>query len=109
MSPEMKRGPVSPREAAELQTEQIPDEIFMIFNGLIAQNLYRGRAMVKQKDVLAAAEAQGLKRSEIFDRHWLDVEDSYRTAGWQVKYDKPVYYAGEDFEPYFEFSAKKDE
>ena len=42
MSPETLRGPVSPMEEKELKTEQIPDEVFEIFNGLIAQNLFSG-------------------------------------------------------------------
>ena len=28
-------------------------------------------------------------KTDIFRRHWLDIEDIYRDAGWQVTYDKP--------------------
>lgn len=107
MSPEFKRGPANPIEAAELQTQQIPDEVFLVFNGLIALNLRDGRSRVTQKDVLAQLEIQGIQPSEAIDRHLLDVEDSYRSEGWHVIYERPVYYAGEDFEPYFEFHAKE--
>jgi len=107
MSSERLHGPVSPTEAAELQTVQIPDEVFDVFNGLIAQNLNRGHSRVLQKDVVEQLEARGLDRSKIFDQHWLDVEDSYRTAGWTVSYDRPVYYAGESFDAYFDFKAGK--
>ena len=109
MSPEVRRGPASPREIKELQTQQIPDEVFEVFNGLIAQNLSYGRSRVLQKDVVEQLVEGGMDRNEIFERHWLDVEDSYRAAGWQVKYDKPVYYAGEDFDAYFLFMAGKSE
>ncbi len=108
MSPEVRRGPVSPAEAAELQTEQIPDEVFIAFNGLIAQNLQQGRARVLQKDVVALLEAQGRNRDEIYKQHWLDIEDSYRATGWKVAYDKPMYYAGENYDAFFEFSAVKE-
>lgn len=107
MSPEFNRGPVSPGEAAELQTQQIPNEVFEVFNQLIAQNLFNGRSRVLQKEVVAQLEAEGHERASIFDKHWLDVEDSYRAVGWKVKYDKPVYYAGENFDAYFEFTASK--
>ena len=107
MSPEIKRAPVSPSEAAELQTEQIPEEVFVVFNGLIAQNLKHGRSRVLQREVVARLEAEGMSTEDIYDKNWLDVEDSYRAAGWQVRYDKPVAYAGESFEPYFEFRASQ--
>jgi hypothetical protein len=105
MSPEARRGPISPSEAAELQAEQIPDAVFAAFNELIAQNLNEGRAVVMQRDVLALLRAQGIDRDEVMERRWLDIEGSYRTVGWQVKYDKPMRYADENFEPYFEFSS----
>lgn len=109
MSPEMKSGPLSPSEAAELQVEQLPDEVFVVFNALIARSLRAGRARVLQKEVVEKLVEQGMDREEIFDQKLLDVEECYRSAGWKVKYDRPVYYAGEDFEPYFEFAAPKGE
>lgn len=105
MSPEIKRGPVSPAEVAELKTEQIPEQVFEVFNGLIAQNLHGRYSRVLQKDVLAELEDRGMNRSEIFEKHWLDVEDSYREVGWKVDYDRPVYWGGENFDAYFEFKA----
>jgi len=107
MSPEVMRGPVAPDQVLELQAQQIPEEVFVVFNGLIAQNLRDGRAKVLQKDVLAELEEKGMNRSKIFKQHHLDVEDSYRALGWLVTYDRPVYWGGEDFEAYFEFRAPK--
>ncbi len=83
----------------------IPDEVFNVFNQQIAQNLHNGRAKVLQKNVVAALEAQGLSRGYIYENHWLDVEESYRAVGWRVKYDKPAYYAGENYDAFFEFKA----
>jgi hypothetical protein len=88
----------------ELKGELIPDEVFATFNALIAQNIMHGRATVKQGDVVTRLVDGGLNRSEIYARHWLDVEDSYREAGWKVEYDKPGY--NETYEPFFVFSAK---
>ncbi len=107
MSPEIKRGPINPIEAAELKTtEIIPEEVFGAFNELIAQNLQGKSSRVLQKEIVKRLKDDGMKESEIFEKHWLDVEGSYREVGWEVKYDKPVYYAGENFEPYFLFTAK---
>lgn len=106
MSPEARRGPISPAEAKELKTEIIPDEVYLVFNALIAQNLYRGRASVKQDDVVGQLVEQGFDRAEIFSKHWLDIEDSYRASGWDVKYDSPAY--NEDpYDPYFLFSERR--
>lgn len=41
-------------------------------------------------------------RQFIFDKHWLDIEDTYRKAGWNVEYDKPGYC--ENYDAYFVFS-----
>ena len=46
--------------------------------------------------------AKALKRKEIYDKNWLDVEDVYESAGWKVEYDKPGY--NENYEPTFTFS-----
>lgn len=107
MSPEVKRGPVSPLEAAELKTEQIPDEVFIVFNGLIAQNLMYGRSNVKQKEVVAQLKEQDMSRKDIFDKRWLDIEDSYRAEGWQVTYSSPSY-GDTGFDPYYTFKAPQE-
>lgn len=103
MSPERMCGPVAPQEVEALKTEQIPDEVFAVFNALIAENLHSGCAKVLQKDVVARLEEMGMNRGELYKRRWLDVEDSYRAVGWRVEYDKPVYWGGENFEPFFKF------
>ncbi len=102
MSPENRRGPISPVEAMEQQTEQIPDEVFLVFNALIAQNLHKGRSTVMQTDVVEALVQQGFDKKDIYKNHWLDVEDSYRKSGWKVVYDKPAY--NESYAPSFEFT-----
>lgn len=35
--------------------------------------------------------SKGFNRQEIFDRHWLDFETVYRSAGWDVHFSKPAY------------------
>lgn len=105
MSPEIKRGPMSPAEAMEAQTQQIPEEVYVAFNSLISRRIMNGRATVHQNEVLAQLESQGMNRREIFNNHWLDVENSYRDLGWKVEYDKPGY--NETYEAFFVFSLPK--
>lgn len=46
---------------------------------------------------------ENISRQTLFDKHWLDIEPTYRRAGWEVEYDKPAYY--EDYEANFIFST----
>ena len=103
-SPEKMTGPMRPEDAVEAQRFQIPEEVFVVFNGLIARDYREGRARVMQKEVVDRLVKQGIARRAIFDNHWLDVEANYRAEGWHVTYDSPAYC--EDFEPSFEFSTK---
>lgn len=105
MSPEIKRGPMSPAELMERQTQQIPDEVYIAFNALISQRIMNGRATVLQNEVMSVLERQGMNRREVFKNHWLDVEESYREKGWKVEYDKPGY--NESGEAYFVFRTPK--
>jgi hypothetical protein len=88
--------------------ESIPDEMIGAFNTMIATNWNGRRSAFKQDDVvqLIVERCVGLITSddEIFDRHWLDVEDIYRQAGWTVKYDQPAYC--ETYPATFEFKPK---
>jgi hypothetical protein len=105
VSPEVPGYAISPSEAEELQIRHIPPEVFETFNRFIAQKFFNGRARVLQKDIVNALVGRGLNRHQIYDEHWLDVEDAYRKKGWDVVYDKPAY--NETYEASFEFKAKK--
>ncbi len=79
--------PITPSEV--VKQEVIPDFVFEVFNELIQRNHRAGRATVKQSDAEKMIKAK-MGEAE-FDDRWLDVEDHYRDAGWQVEYDKPGY------------------
>lgn len=104
--------PISPVEAENEHRGTIPDSIIKAFNTLIIKNYepINKTSIVKQDEVLDMVcgdpDSGMLKRDDVFDNHWLDVEDIYREQGWKVKYDKPGYNE-ESFKPYFEFSVKK--
>lgn len=103
----MKGRPITPAEVVAKKTENIPPEVFEVFNDLIAERWDGHRATIYQKDIVARLKAKlpEERRSQIFERHWLDVEPSYRKAGWTVVYDKPGYC--ETYEPNFTFTKGK--
>ncbi len=98
-------GPMDPSELLAEKVLIIPNEVFVIFNSLIAENAMRGVARVNQFDVVGRLEELGFDRKEIYKKKWLDVEELYRKKGWSVEYDKPGW--NETYEPYFIFSAIK--
>ena len=103
--------PIFPAEAEKAHRGTIPDSIIDAFNKLIVKHYkpISKEAVVKQDEVLDMVygdpDCGMLTKDEIFDNHWLDVEDIYREQGWDVKYDKPAY--NETYDAYFVFSVKK--
>lgn len=97
--------PIRPEEIATSKKIQMPDAILESFNELIAQNFSGDMARVRQNEIVARIANKGYDRRQIFDNHWLDVEDIYREAGWEVMYDKPGY--NDSYEAYFEFSVAR--
>lgn len=97
-------APIRASEIMKTRGATIPNVVFEIFNQQIVDNFTGSRATVYQESVLKALVEKGLDRSEIFNKHWLDVEDFYRKAGWIVTYDKPGW--NESYEAYFVFKQK---
>ncbi len=89
----MKAGkPIGPDDVVAAKTEALPAAVFDAWNALIAAAWTGSYAKVMQEDAAKAlVKATGLTRSEVFDSHYLDIEESYRAAGWTVEYDKPGY------------------
>jgi hypothetical protein len=96
--------PITPAEVADLQQELLPPEVLEVFNRCIGETALHGNAIVLQEDVVDALVRRGLERSVIFKKGWLNVEDIYRQAGWEVLYDKPGY--NESYAASFTFKAK---
>lgn len=82
-------NPIKPEEI--LAAQYFPDEVIHAFNELIALNYCDGRAVIKQSDVLLRLEAV-FSRQTVVDNGWLNIEELYRSAGWNVDYDKPGLY-----------------
>ncbi len=93
--------PIRPDEVTSRKKEAIPSEVIEAFNQQIAEKFNGYEARVIQDDVMALIEQKGFNRREVFDRHWLDVEDIFREAGWEVEYDKPGF--NEPYDAFFIF------
>ena len=98
-------GPIKPGEVLSRKVAAIPEEVFEVFNALIAEKWDGYQAIVIQEDIgKRIAVALKIPITEVFARHFLDVEDLYRRAGWKVEYDKPGY--NETYEAKFIFRKK---
>ena len=83
---------ITPDKIVALYAATIPGVVFDSFNKLIATNWDGRQAVVRQDEVVGAiAERLDLSRSDVFKKHYLDVESLYEAVGWQVVYDKPGY------------------
>lgn len=85
--------------------KKLPDEVIEVFNDLINQYWDGTRACVRQHEAAKlVAERMNVKVGILFEKKYMDVEDVYRKAGWNVVYDKPGF--NESYEPFFVFSHK---
>lgn len=82
---------------------EFPDFVIQAFNECILEAKIKNTTKVMQDDVMdkILAAASGETRGSVYEKHWLDVEDHYRAAGWVVTYEKPAY--NESFSTYFTF------
>lgn len=92
--------PIKPSELVK----DIPEIVFECFNKIITRNYNGTSSTVKQQEIVDMLVEKGLKKDEIFKKHWLDIEDHYRKAGWKVEFDKPGF--NESGEAYFTFTKK---
>lgn len=102
----MSVEPLSPSKAKSRKQSSIPDVVVETFNEMLVEELDAdGYACLEQDEVVKRLVAKGLKRSDIFNKNWLDVEDMYRAKGWKVEYDKPGY--NESYAATFTFSKNR--
>lgn len=105
-----KIKPISPND---IQLKELPDFVLIAFNELLQNSFNKQKVITitQDKAIDKIIEVSGrsdyrstISRQAIFDNHWLDVEDTYREAGWKVSYDKPGYC--ESYEAAFKFERK---
>lgn len=103
----IKLKAISPAAAAVNKQNSIPDFVFEAVNQLLSKEARKGNNYIKllQKDIVALIVANGqCSKEAVYASKWLDFEESYREAGWEVTYDKPGY--NESYEANFIFEAK---
>lgn len=98
--------PIKPNEIIAIKKEQFPEEVFEVVNEIIAKYWDGYSSSFLQKE-LAKAIASKLKctTAEVYKNHYLDIEEMYEEAGWNVVYDKPGY--NESYEASFTFTKSK--
>lgn len=91
--------PITPEECKKT----LPDFVIESVNECIKKNYRKDSFIITQNELVDEI----LKHHTtypycVFKNHWLDIEETYREAGWEVKYEKPGY--NEQGSPYFKFS-----
>lgn len=113
MDAEQIRKPFTPAEAREqhscvedMRLASIPGEVFEAVDELIAVHYNPSGFKILQQDIIDKLKEKGIEDiAKVYKEKWLEFEPAYIAQGWKVSYDKPVGYAGEDFDPYFYFST----
>lgn len=97
---------ISPTDIAVQKVKSFPDFVLDEWNKMIAKKFTAGCACILKDEIIVALlpHTQHGNRKEIFDNHWLDIEEVYRAQGWSVVYDKPAY--NESYTASFTFKAK---
>jgi len=98
-----KIQPLDPDCLIRAKVFEIPDIVIMIVNQLIDSNWDGYKSKIWQSELLTRIERMtGLDKKTILHNHWLDIEPTYRRAGYEVKYVAPQW--GEKGDAYFEFA-----
>lgn len=98
--------PLTPSEAVAGKEYQIHPGMIEAVNSILVEKYTAGRCNIPQKDILERflAAYPDVTAKEVFDKHWMDIENVYEKYGWKVVYDKPGY--NESGEPVFRFTPK---
>jgi len=109
-------GPLSPSDVTKKKAASIPEVMFEVVNDLIVKTWDGHQADIALEKIVdgylskafegASRETLAAARTQLFSSGWLDFEDAYRAAGWSVRFDRPVYYGGENFAPHYTFKKR---
>lgn len=100
-----KVRPIKPSEVAKQKKVNFPDAVFEAFNELIVENFTGSAATVGQEEVVELMKKKGLNGNEIYKKGWLNIEETYEKAGWEVDYDRPGY--NESYAATFTFTSRR--
>ena len=84
--------PITPEQARANKINVIPSEVIEVINQILIQKINGQQPITILQDALVSSIASRLDvpRQVVFDSHWLDFEDLYRSH-WKVTYDKAAY------------------
>lgn len=102
--------PITPSEAEHKKLNSIPPHVIECVNTLLVKNYSKsGSTTILQREILDLIRETMKEKQlpeptndEIIKYGWLDFEQIYYQAGWDVHYDKPSY--NEQREAHFAFS-----
>jgi hypothetical protein len=101
----MSVAPLRPEDVPAARKAVLPDVVITVWNRLIAENWRGSFSVVRQDAAVSALAASAGSEQAVFDRDWLEIEDIYRSEGWDVVYDKPAY--NESYPATFKFTPKQ--
>jgi hypothetical protein len=85
--------PITPAQARELHGASIPDAVIKAVNELLVARfgVSLSALVLDLGDVVTAAIAidPSLTAEALYKNHWLDIEPTFRRAGWKVRFEKP--------------------
>ena len=101
--------PITPKQALDNVEKAFPDFVFEAVNNCINRHYFgKSSFTIKQdeilKEILKLAPEETTHK-EVFDKHWMDFEEAYRKAGWEITYDSPAW--DESYDAFFKFEIKK--
>lgn len=105
-----KATPITPDEVVKAKEKSIPGEVIKAFNDLIIEKWNGSSATIKQKYAISKIctlmndhmPEKVITSDLIFKSGWLNIEDVFRSHGWNVEYDKPAYC--ETYDAFFTFT-----
>ena len=98
--------PLSPKDVESAKTKRIPPQIIEAANELIAERWDGHEATFTLHELGQRARAKlGMDPKVDFESGQLDIEPSFRKAGWIVDFDRPGY--NETYDARFTFRKKE--
>jgi len=100
-------NPILPEDIEGKWKNNLPDEVIHVFNELIVEN-WKPRKSATVTYLEAAnriASRLDIPVSLVYDKSYLEIEEVFREAGWDVEVDTPA--INEAYEGYFVFSKPR--
>jgi len=109
--PEKEIKPIKPGEVSDKKSETVDERLIQAANNLIVKNwngysaTFRLKELVEEFLRICHKKSTDANRAKVYKEHCLDIENTFRKAGWKVDYDQPGY--NESYDAFFEFTKKK--